>query len=168
MYLCNKIVVYDWNLYLLWIRDWGDPVTQFLHSLNHLLVPLTHTLDLVTHSATVVSYRSLFVWKIFWWDGSSAERRSHRCYTKFDVLRPTVCIPPRCSMQFLRPPNGHTSPQISFPSAWLHVFEEPRSSPWDENLTPEGDFVNRQSGECHSACLAFACHEVDLGWSIFR
>ena len=26
--------------------------------------------------------------------------------------------------------------------------------------------MNRESGECHSACLPFACHEVDLGWSI--
>jgi hypothetical protein len=31
-----------------WICDWGDPVTQLLHSLNQLLVPFTHS----THSLT--------------------------------------------------------------------------------------------------------------------
>lgn len=80
---------------LMWVSGW---VNTWMGWSSHSVTPLTksfarptHTLDLVTHSATLVPYRSLFVWKSF--DGLVAPLKEGPI-----VVKPSLTsYDPRCA-----------------------------------------------------------------------
>ena len=159
----------------MWGSEWGN---TWLGWSSHSVTPLFKSLARPTHSLSHTHTTHSLTRLLLYLKGMFPYEESSDGVVAA-LIKGTIVVKPsvtssdprfaylRCSMQFLRLPNGHRSPQISFPSAWLHVFEEPRSPPWDENLTPEGGLVNRERGDCHSTCLPFACLETDLGSSIF-